>query len=187
MKHRMGICAIGVMLLAGAAVAEPVPAWVEEARQRVQPFATDLQADLKAAIEAGGVVNGIKVCQSAAPAVAQAHAKAGWTVTRTALKIRNPDNAPSAWQRAQLEAMQAAPVVDGRPAERWREADENGIPVREYLRAIPTQAVCLGCHGAEVSAEVREVLAQRYPQDEATGFALGELRGAFVVRYLNGD
>ena len=40
---------------------------------------------------------------------------------------------------------------------------------------------CLACHGSEVSPEVREAIAARYPGDRATGFAVGDLRGALWV------
>jgi hypothetical protein len=52
-----------------------------------------------------------------------------------------------------------------------------------YLQAIPMQPLCIACHGSELSTEVSDALAQRYPQDEATGFAVGELRGAFLIEW----
>ena len=42
---------------------------------------------------------------------------------------------------------------------------------------------CLQCHGKvdDLAPEVRDVLAKNYPQDRATGFAAGDLRGWFWV------
>ena len=39
---------------------------------------------------------------------------------------------------------------------------------------------CLACHGApeQIPAEVAAILAERYPDDQATGYAVGDLRGA---------
>jgi hypothetical protein len=47
---------------------------------------------------------------------------------------------------------------------------------------------CLSCHGPvdTLDPELREALAQRFPDDEATGYQLGELRGAYVAE-LPGD
>lgn len=47
--------------------------------------------------------------------------------------------------------------------------------------------VCLTCHGATgtQSAELRTALQREYPHDAATGYALGELRGAFSLRKTN--
>jgi hypothetical protein len=38
------------------------------------------------------------------------------------------------------------------------------------------------CHGSDVPEAVAEAIAKRYPQDRATGYSAGDLRGAFVVR-----
>ena len=52
------------------------------------------------------------------------------------------------------------------------------------MRPIVLAPQCLGCHGkvAELAPGVAAVLAQRYPGDLATGYAAGDLRGAFSVR-----
>ena len=43
------------------------------------------------------------------------------------------------------------------------------------------QKLCLGCHGKSIAPEVKAKLAELYPEDKATGFSEGDLRGAFVV------
>ena len=49
------------------------------------------------------------------------------------------------------------------------------------MRAIPTEALCLTCHGETLAPELAAAIAREYPNDQATGFKLGELRGAFRV------
>ena len=49
------------------------------------------------------------------------------------------------------------------------------------MKAIPTGAVCLNCHGTKIAPEVSQALAGLYPEDRATGFNEGDIRGAFVV------
>ncbi|MGM0774574.1 MAG: c-type heme family protein, partial [Pseudomonadota bacterium] len=39
----------------------------------------------------------------------------------------------------------------------------------------------LGCHGKSIDPEVKAKLDELYPEDQATGFSEGDLRGAFVV------
>jgi hypothetical protein len=53
-----------------------------------------------------------------------------------------------------------------------------------YMQAIPMQGMCMSCHGPReaLAPEVRERLEERYPHDRATGFAVGDLRGAFSIR-----
>ncbi len=41
---------------------------------------------------------------------------------------------------------------------------------------------CTVCHGTQLAPAVQEALAARYPSDQATGYGVGELRGAFTLR-----
>ena len=58
---------------------------------------------------------------------------------------------------------------------------QDGKPVFRYMKAILTVKPCLICHGQAVDAELRAHLAELYPSDKATGFALGDIRGAFTL------
>jgi hypothetical protein len=49
------------------------------------------------------------------------------------------------------------------------------------MKAIPTGAVCLTCHGTEVKPEVLTKIKELYPNDKATGYQEGDIRGAFVA------
>ena len=51
------------------------------------------------------------------------------------------------------------------------------------LLPIQLKVGCLGCHGPRESIlpTVREALEAAYPDDKATGFKAGELRGWFWV------
>jgi hypothetical protein len=52
------------------------------------------------------------------------------------------------------------------------------------MRAIRLQEFCLACHGPadSIAPAVKQVITARYPNDQATGYAIGELRGAISVR-----
>ena len=54
---------------------------------------------------------------------------------------------------------------------------------RRYMRAIPMDAVCLTCHGAVLAPDLAAVIKSDYPDDQATGFEQGQLRGAFSVTW----
>lgn len=58
---------------------------------------------------------------------------------------------------------------------------ENGT--FRYMKAIPMQGMCMTCHGGQelIPDNVKERLATLYPDDQATGFTPGSLRGAFTV------
>jgi hypothetical protein len=49
------------------------------------------------------------------------------------------------------------------------------------MKAIPVGQVCLTCHGSDIAPELRTEINTYYPEDMATGFELGELRGAFTI------
>jgi hypothetical protein len=50
-----------------------------------------------------------------------------------------------------------------------------------FMKAIPIEGVCLGCHGDAIGPAIKSKLSELYPQDLATGYREGDLRGAFVV------
>ena len=171
--------------------AEPVPApeWVAKSRELVAQLGGDLKGELTRAIEQGGPVAAIGVCKERAPAIAAGLSEqSGARVSRTALRLRNPANAPDELQRAVLgqfaEQMAATPAGTGAgpPEAVFEIKGAQGIE-RRYMRAIPTDALCLACHGATLSPELAAAIARDYPQDAATGFAQGELRGAFSVAW----
>lgn len=51
------------------------------------------------------------------------------------------------------------------------------------LLPIKLQPQCVMCHGPseQILPEVKSALVDRYPQDQATGFEIGELRGWFWI------
>ena len=59
--------------------------------------------------------------------------------------------------------------------------ESNGARTYRYMKAIPVGEVCLACHGSSLDPELKATIDGGYPEDRATGFALGELRGAFTV------
>lgn len=137
---------------------------------------------LTAALAADGPVAAIGVCQHDAPEIAaRLSVETGAKVARTAQRVRNPDNAPNAAERAVLEAFgRSLKAETKRPLEHFEIAADGSA---RYLKAILTQPACLSCHGAVRAPEVKAAIARHYPNDQATGFAVGDLRGAFVIEW----
>ncbi len=163
---------------------EPDPR-VAEARAIVKAFATSLQGELQTAIKEGGPVNAVEVCHSRAPQIAaelgQQH---GWAVGRTSLKRRSPSNDPDTWETQVMQDFEARKAAGEDPSKLEYAAvvERDGRSSFRYMKAIPTQPVCLACHGGgAVSAEVEAKLQQYYPDDQARGFSEGDLRGAFTL------
>ena len=168
------------------AAAEPADdtAWVEQSRQLAMQLGGQLKAELGKAITEGGPMAAINVCYLRAPEIAaQLSQASGARVGRTALRVRNPSNAPDDLERTVLEQF-AADLGSGpidRPLEAAFEIRRGDAVERRYMRAIPTDALCLTCHGESLAPELADAIARNYPRDQATGFKLGQLRGAFSV------
>ncbi|PHS22875.1 MAG: hypothetical protein COA85_10705 [Robiginitomaculum sp.] len=156
-----------------------------EARAASQIFAKTLKTQLVAAIKTDGPVGAISVCQQIAPAISAQYSTHGLHIGRTALKLRNPANAPDAWERSVLEGFVAAMAKGVDPAALERYAffsNKNGGKTFRYMKAISVGQSCLACHGRNLAPAVQDSIRQNYPEDQATGFALGDLRGAFTVQ-----
>lgn len=150
------------------------------AQARVKPYAGQLLAAVQSAIKQGGAPHAITVCTELAPALAKAASQDGWTVTRTTDKPRNPANRADAWDQMAMAAFRAD-AAQGKPLMgAYRSAVVDGE--YRYAQAIVIQASCLTCHGRQIDPAVQRQLKQSYPQDQATGYELGELRGVFSAR-----
>jgi Protein of unknown function (DUF3365) len=156
----------------------------ETARTISNQFAKTLKTQLVEAMQSGGPEHAIEVCQQIAPALATQYSAKGWQIGRTALKLRNPANAPDAWERSVLQGFREAMEkgIDPASLERFGFfADEHGRKTFRYMKAIPVGAPCLACHGSNIAPDVHAALAKRYPDDQAIDFELGDLRGAFTL------
>jgi hypothetical protein len=92
---------------------------------------------------------------------------------RSSARLRNPDNEAPAWVQRWLAAH------SGSKAEGLEPVVEIEDDTAHFLMPIAMEAMCLTCHGPEdtIAPEIAAVLAERYPADQATGYAVGDLRG----------
>lgn len=171
------------LLASTAAVANTTAPDEQAMRSKVKQLGQQLQMTLQQAMQQGGPVAGIAACQHAAQPIAQNLSQEGWTVGRTALRVRNPDNQADPWEIEQLQFF-AAQLAQGVPVDSLEviQHSDDGQRIR-YMRPIITAQGCLQCHGSELNDDVRNAIAVAYPHDQATGFAAGELRGAFSLTW----
>lgn len=151
--------------------AEPPPAVATAA---AAGFKADLKQALLAGLEAGPVA-ALAACQIEAPAIAARRAGSALTLGRTSHRLRNPANIAPAWVVPLLQAYLDEPAgMAPRTV-----ALANGVT--GYVEPIMTQPLCLTCHGSKLAPDVSAALASRYPDDRATGFVVGDLRGVLWV------
>jgi len=199
MKALLPLLLLGFVVGATARAAEPRFTFVDPAAPEVAAMrqageaasalvATRLVTELTAALGAGGPEQAVAVCHTKAlpltdeplPGLPQVTA-----VKRTSLRLRNPANAPDPAEQAAL-ARVAARVAAGKPAPALlvQKIETAGTaPEWRLYRSVSVQAACLACHGSPEaqSPALRALLRERYPQDAATGYAVGDWRGLIRV------
>ena len=181
----------GLTLMAGCATDPPAPpplntGWVAEARGISTSVPPKLLAVLQEEIAKGGPESAVAVCRDKAPAMARtASEQTGWNVRRVSLRNRNPKAVPDPWERAVLEDFDRRAAAKESPAtlEKAEITTVNGKVMQRYMRALPTLPLCTQCHGKpdQLSPAVTERLKALYPDDRATCYAVGEIRGAMTL------
>lgn len=170
------------LIFSASSTAASVTTETEQARSIAMQLQQRLGQELKAGIQAGGPRAGIQVCKERAPEIAaELSQQHGIEVGRTALRVRNPNNAPASIHRDVLEDFIDRLADDpNQVPETWVTTDSGE---RHYLRAIVMQPQCVLCHGKMIGKPVQQALDEFYPDDQATGFAIGDLRGAFLLKF----
>lgn len=162
------------------------PSAGERARAAAEDFAGRLREALRAHMGREGPVSAVAFCRDQAPAIAAAVMAAhGVRLGRVAIpgRERNPGNAAADWQVAALARFAAAVDAGGAPEAQVELATDglpDGIGAR-LLRGIRVEAQCQVCHGVELAPGIAAEVARLYPDDRATGFREGDLRGALWV------
>jgi hypothetical protein len=143
---------------------------------------TTLSGRLQEAIRERGTAGALEFCNvEALPLTAQVAEEQGMEVTRTSLRVRNPGNAPDAADAEALEWFQAGLAAGSvPPALHVRRLRDGGF---RYYQPLMTAELCVQCHGRreEMAPEVVRALDERYPEDRATGYAVGDWRGLLRV------
>lgn len=184
---RLGFALVGAALwLSVPALAQEDPL-LAEARKVAGAVPPKLLEVLSLQIAKGGPASAVAVCNEKAPQMAKtASEQTGWAIRRVSLRNRNPKAVPDAWEQAALEDFDRRTAAGEKPAtlEKYELVDAVGVKEYRYMKALPTQQLCLACHGASenIAPEVAERLHTLYPADKATGYAVGQIRGAITIR-----
>ncbi|HEY5604874.1 MAG TPA: DUF3365 domain-containing protein [Gammaproteobacteria bacterium] len=160
----------------------------QEAADITQVFVKQLGEALQKEMQAGGPVAAVKVCSELAPQITgQISRDKGWKVTRVGTRVRNPMlGLPDSWEQKVLAQFQER-SGKGETFDKMAVAEiveEPGGNYFRFMKAIGVQPQCLACHGdpKEMKDEVKALLKERYPHDQATGYKAGDLRGAVSIK-----
>lgn len=180
-----------IVFALAAAACEPRPE---------QPVETDIQAARKAAVTFDirmkrEIVDRLERGEDpVAVYLAYADNVPGWGLeisnagkidfSRTAITVRNPANAPDAWETRQMELFNFMADA-GQDPEGFEVAEivsEGNEKVFRWMRPTVMVEACMTCHGEGVSERIKLLLGQEYPLDDALGYSEGQLGGAYSVR-----
>jgi hypothetical protein len=153
----------------------------EEAINIVKMFSETLKPKLKEGIQTGGLDHAIKICATEAPKIANNLSdETGWSIRRVSLKPRNKSNAaPDAFEKKVLTKFnQLQAKGESLSFLEHSEIIDNKF---RYMKAQIVEGVCLGCHGSSIPSETKKLINELYPEDIATDYSLGQIRGAFSL------
>jgi hypothetical protein len=151
----------------------PIPK--DAALALIGQYTGSLVGQLTTSLEENGPAKSVGICAESAPEIGRELSQGEYSIRRVGSRVRNQkNNAPTDAERRAMETLTIdAPFFQG---------EVDGHPVFMKGVFIPGP-LCLKCHGTaeEIPAEVKAVLAERYPEDQAVGHAIGDLRGAVII------
>lgn len=156
-------------------------------RATLKKFMQQLQKKLVTAVSESGPVTAISVCNEAAPEITtDISSDSGIELKRTSLKVRNPSNTADEWELKVLQEFEQQKTAGTSFKElQYSEIVEmDGNQVLRYMKAIPVMEKCLACHGSNIAPPIAEKIETLYPQDQARGFEVGQIRGAFSTQEI---
>jgi Protein of unknown function (DUF3365) len=156
-----------------------------DARKVSDQLAEKFRGLLLQEIGKGGFSSAVRVCSELAQEITlQLSAGTGHQVRRISLKYRNPMNIPDAYEQRKLEEFNVLNQKKELSNEYSEIIEEHGKRSLRYLRPLIVAPLCITCHGPKenIPQEVKTILADRYPDDRATGFLVGDVRGAITVK-----
>ena len=187
MSFRLAALALATALTAPVA-ADDTARHLEESRALAKAMQGQLAPLLMKEINERGPDGAIGVCTTIAPSVASDLSRRnGVKVSRVSLRVRNPVlGTPDAWEQKVLAEFDRRAAAGEKP-----DAIEFGEIVAEpagkswrYMKALPVMPLCTNCHGPveTLAPAVKARLQAEYPHDKATGYSVGQIRGAVTVK-----
>lgn len=139
---------------------------------------------LGTAMTRGGIPHAIEYCNTAAIELTDSvSTQYEVKVRRASHKPRNPNNRANDMEMVSIEAYMQM-ISDGAELTPRLEFQESSVIYHAPLRLVTF--TCLSCHGntnEDILVEDYAIIKEHYPNDEATGFELDELRGIWSVTF----
>ena len=141
-----------------------------------------LLTNVMQAMKAGGPGYAVTFCNEQAMPLTDSLAKShNCLIQRVSDKYRNPANKLSVQDQevwTKMASAATAYTISG---------SETGLIVfyKPIKIAMPACLTCHGTSGKELDPKTLEIIKQKYPDDLATGYKEGDLRGMWKITFLN--
>ena len=143
-----------------------------------------LSSNLGKAMAEGGVPHALQFCNvEAMPLTDSLSSSYGLQLERVSHRPRNPDNRADSLEMATIKQY-LSNIEQGKQIQPAVYKLEDKIAYHAPIRI--TNDLCLNCHGrvgTDITGQSIKVLQELYPEDEATGFEMGDLRGIWAIEF----
>jgi len=156
---------------------------IQKGHKTTQLLLKTLGSNMKKQMKSGGPMQALDFCSNEAYTLTEkvnTQLEKGVSVKRISLKYRNPLNKPAEDEAKilhSLESLQKENVI--LPKHIIEKVDEHTYKV--YKPLVIKKQVCLKCHGDVTNQKLKKAINERYPEDKAQHYKMGDLRGAVVV------
>ncbi len=146
-----------------------------------------LGKNLKGTIQNKGVAEAVVFCNERAyPLTDSMATRYHAQIKRVSDKTRNPMKRASATELEHINTFKKQIAAGDSIVPIIKERDGQV----HFYYPIVTNALCLNCHGTpnqNITPEVMEHLSELYPEDEATGYGIDEVRGIWSIVFNTSD
>ncbi|MDD5051500.1 MAG: DUF3365 domain-containing protein [Sulfuricurvum sp.] len=175
-----------LLILSSVLMADPLSQdqMVQKGAEVSATLIQKLGSELKTQMQANGPIAALNFCsQNALNLTEQVAKDSGISLKRISLQNRNPVNAATQEEKILLD--------------QWQKMIKNGetLPVYTLIKLTNNHNVyykpivinneaCLKCHGdIAANSPLGNAIKQSYPEDKATGYKMGDLRGMIAVSF----
>ena len=162
----------------------------EKHKAELSGYAKEYMMGLKSVLvknmQEGGVMKAINVCSDTAADMTNIYSEQNNVIVkRVSFKNRNDNNSPDSFESKAIlhfeDLLKSGKLTSDVSLIENVEIDKKDIV--KFAKPIMVEAPCLNCHGTyeQISKEAAEVISAKYPNDKATGYKIGDLRGVISV------
>lgn len=139
-----------------------------------------LGSELKGQMQTNGAMGALRFCSQHALVLTEQVAKESKTsIKRISINHRNPVNKTNKDETALLNEWDKL-VKNAQPLPAQTLVKVSDSTTMYYKPIVINNEACLKCHG-NVEGELAKAIHTTYPEDKATGYKMGDLRGMIAV------